>query len=296
MTITNPRRSFVNDLASRVLVCDGGMGTMLYAGGVFVNRAFEELNVTRPEQVASVHRAYVEAGADVLETNTFGANAVKLLGFGLGDQLSQINGSGARIARAAAPDGVHVAGALGPLGVEIAPHGRTSVADAERYFREQAGALLEGGVDLFMLETFRSVVELLAAVRALKATADLPIVAQMTVDEGGDSPDGTSPEMFARQLEDAGAAVIGVNCGTGPVLMLETVERLRAATALPLVAQPNAGLPRQVEGRTMYLSSPCYMGSYARRFVQHGVKLVGGCCGTTPDHVREIKTAVLQPT
>ena len=296
MTVTDPDRSFVEDIATRVLVCDGAMGTMLYAGGVFVNRAFEELNLTQPELVESIHLAYVKAGADVLETNTFGANDVKLRGFGLADHLAEVNRAGVRIARAAAPTGVYVAGALGPLGVPIAPEGRTSVADAERHFREQAAALLGEGVDLFVLETFRSVVELVAAVRALKTVAELPIVAQMTIEEGGSSPDGMTPEVLARQLEDAGAAIIGLNCGTGPAPMLEAVERLHGATSLPLAAQPNAGLPRQVEGRMMYLSSPGYLGSYARRFVQHGVKLVGGCCGTTPEHVREIKAAVLQPT
>ena len=266
---------------------------MLYAGGVFVNRAFEELNLVKPELVQSVHHAYVEAGADVLETNTFGANGVRLRGFGLADQLCEINQEGVRIARAVASSAVFVAGALGPLGVPVAPHGRMTVLDAERHFRKQAAALLNGGVDLFVLETFRFVEELLAAVRALKTLTELPIAAQMTVEDSGDSPDGISPEVFARQIEDEGAAVIGVNCGAGPAPMLDTVERLHGATALPLVAQPNAGFPRQVEGRTMYLTSPGYLGSYARRFVKQGVKLVGGCCGTTPDHIREIKAALL---
>ena len=184
-----------------------------------------------------------------------------------------------------------MAGALGPLGVPVAPHGRTTLADAERHFREQGAALLTGGdIDLFVLETFRAVEELLAALRALKSLAELPIAAQMTIGADGNSPDGIPPEVFARQIEDAGATVIGVNCGTGPAPMLETVERLKKATSLPLAAQPNAGFPRQVEGRTMYLSSPDYLGSYARRFVKCGVKLVGGCCGTTPDHIREIHT------
>ena len=216
------------------------------------------------------------------------------MSFGLSDQLVRLNIEGVRLARQAAGAATYVAGAVGPLGIPIAPHGRTSVADAEGCFREQVEALREGGVDLFVLETFRSVEELLTAVRAVRATCQLPVVAQMTTDQTGDSPDGVTPEAFASQLGEAGASVVGVNCGTGPAQMLETIERLRAATTRPLAAQPNAGLPRQIEGRTMYMSSPGYLASYARRFVQQGVRLVGGCCGTTPDHIREIKTAALQ--
>ena len=289
-------RPFLDEISSRVLVCDGAMGTMLYERGVFVNRSFEELNLSSPELVESVHRAYVDAGADVLETNTFGANRLKLHSFGLSDQLARLNVAGARLARQAAGATTYVAGALGPLGVPIAPHGRTSVADAEHCFREQVEALREGGVDLFVLETFRSVGELLAAVRAVRASCNLPVVAQMTTGETGDSPDRVAPEAFAAQLDEAGATVVGINCGTGPAQMLETIERLRTATARPLAAQPNAGLPRPIEGRTMHMCSPGYVASYARRFVQQGVKLVGGCCGTTPDHIREIKAAVIQPT
>ena len=289
-----PTRSFLDNLATRVLVGDGGMGTMLYSSGVFVNRPFEELNLTQPDLISSVHRAYCEAGADVIETNTFGANVLKLDSFGLSGQVSQMNHAGVRLARQVAPSGTYVAGAIGPLGVPLAPHGRTSVADAERHFREHATALADAGVDLFILETFRSVDELLAAVRALRFTSDLPVVAQMTTVENGDAPDGVPPETFARRLADEGADVLGVNCGTGPASMFETIERLRTVTELPLSAQPNAGMPRQVEGRTLYLSSPDYCASYARRFMRLGVRLVGGCCGTTPTHIRQIKQATVR--
>lgn len=287
-------KSFLDVLGRRVLVCDGAMGTLLYAGGVFVNRAFEELNVTDPERVASVHRAYREAGADVLETNTFGANALKLRGFGLHDRLSEINAAGVHLARQAAGGSTHVAGAIGPLGVPLAPEGRTSLKEAEQLFREHAEALARAGVDLFVLETFRAVAEIRAALRAVRGTCDLPVVVQVTVTDAGTAPDGQSPEQFARQLTDDGADVIGVNCGSGPAAMLEIVERMATATDRPLAAQPNAGLPRSVEGRTMYLSSPDYMASYARRFVRAGARLVGGCCGTTPEHIREISAAVRQ--
>src|SRR3982750_3366760 len=185
---------FRSELAPRVLVCDGAMGTMLYGRGVFVNRSFDELNLTQPDLVAEVHQAYVRAGADVLETNTFGANRVKLAAFALSDRVHAINVQGARIARHAARESVYVAGAIGPLGIRIEPWGRTGVDEAEEYFREQAKALVEGGVDLFVLETFRDVNELGAAVRAGRSIGALPIVAQMTTEEDGNSLDGVAPE------------------------------------------------------------------------------------------------------
>ena len=287
---------FLAKIATRPLVCDGAMGTMLYANGVFVNRPFEELNLTQPNLVTDVHRRYLDAGAEVLETNTFGANRVRLEGFGLVDQLTDLNVGGVRLARAVAGQRAYVAASVGPLGVPVGPGGAMGVEEAERHFREQAEALvLDGGLDLFVLETFGVVDEIGAAVRAVRAVSDLPVVAQMTTGDNGDAADGTPPETFAARLVDEGAAVVGVNCSTGPASMLETVERLGAATTAPLAAQPNAGLPRLVEGRTLYMSSPEYLASYAKRFVGLGVKLVGGCCGTTPAHIRHIRDAIGQP-
>ena len=285
-------RSFVDVLTERPLVCDGAMGTMLYTDGLFVNRAFEELNLTEPDRVAAVHEAYRAAGADVIETNTFGANRIRLRGFGLEDRLSALNLAGVELARRAAGRSAFVAGSIGPLGVALAPSGRTSLAEAEGHFREQAEALEAGGVDLFVLETFGALDEALAALRAVGAVSGRPVVAQMTTGSDGRALDGTSPEAFGQALAAAGADVVGVNCGTGPAEMLETVERLDAALDLPLAAQPNAGLPRMVVGRMLYLSSPDYLASYARRFVGLGARLVGGCCGTTPDHIRHISQAV----
>jgi homocysteine S-methyltransferase len=282
-------------LDERVLVCDGAMGTMLYARGVFINKSFDALNVTQPDLVAEVHQAYVHAGADIVETNTFGANRIKLGSFGLADKLHAINQQGARIARHAvsATGGVaYVAGAIGPLGIRIEPWGRTGVDEARQYFREQAEALDQGGVDLFILETFRDLNEIGAAIDAVRSVSDLPIVAQMTTEEDGNTLDGTPPEKFAPELERRGATVLGVNCAVGPAPMLETIERMSAVTKLRLSAQPNAGKPRDVEGRNIYLCSPEYMASYARRFILHNVRIVGGCCGTTPEHIRQIKTAV----
>jgi homocysteine S-methyltransferase len=283
---------FVDALAARVLVCDGAMGTMLYARGVFVNKSFDALNLADPELVGGVHREYVRAGADVLESNTFGANRVKLAAFGLAEQLHAINVAGVRIARQAARDHVYVAGAMGPLGIRIEPWGKIGVDEAQAHFREQAEALLAGGVDLFVLETFRDLNEIGAAIEAVRSLSDLPIVAQMTTEEDGSTLDGTPPEKFAPALVDRGATIVGLNCSVGPAPMLETIDRIEQRVQVPLSAQPNAGRPRDIEGRTIYLSSPEYMASYARRFVAQGVRLVGGCCGTTPEHIRQIKRAV----
>jgi methionine synthase I (cobalamin-dependent)/5,10-methylenetetrahydrofolate reductase len=285
-------QDFLEALSSRVLVCDGAMGTMLYARGVFINKSFDALNLTRPDLVAGVHRDYVEAGADILETNTFGANRIKLGSFGLADQLVEINRRGVEIAREASAGRAYVAGAIGPLGIRIEPWGKTGVDEARGYFREQAKALIDAGVDLIVLETFRDLNEIGAALDAVRELSDLPVVAQMTTEEDGNSLDGTPPERFAPELERRGATVIGVNCAVGPGPMLDTIERLEAATTLRLSAQPNAGRPRDVEGRNLYLCSPEYMASYARRFILHHVAIVGGCCGTTPEHIKQIAHAV----
>jgi homocysteine S-methyltransferase len=287
-------KPFLDALDERVLVCDGAMGTMLYAKGVFINRCFDSLNVMSPDTVTEIHQDYVRAGADVLETNTFGANRIKLRSFGLGDKVREINVEGARIARRAARDQAYVAGAIGPLGVRIEPWGKMGTDEAEAYFREQAEALVEGGVDLFILETFRDLNEMGAAMAAVRSVSQLPIVAQMTIEDDGNSLDGTPPEQFAPDIERRGANVVGVNCSIGPAHMLETVERMAAVTRARLSAQPNAGRPRDIEGRNIYLSSPEYLASYARRFAQQGVRLVGGCCGTTPEHIRQMKTAIKQ--
>jgi len=287
-------KPFLEALDQRVLVCDGAMGTMLYAKGVFINRCFDSLNVMSPDTVTEIHQDYVRAGADVLETNTFGANRIKLRSFGLGDKVRDINVEGARITRLAARDQAYVAGAIGPLGVRIEPWGKMGTDEAEAYFREQADALAEGGVDLFILETFRDLNEMGAAIAAVRSVSELPIVAQMTIEDDGNSLDGTPPEQFAPEMERRGADVVGVNCSIGPAHMLETVERMAGVTRARLSAQPNAGRPRDIEGRNIYLSSPEYLASYARRFAQQGVRLVGGCCGTTPEHIRQMKTAIKQ--
>jgi methionine synthase I (cobalamin-dependent)/5,10-methylenetetrahydrofolate reductase len=284
---------FLSTLDSRVLICDGAMGTMLYTKGVFISRCFDELNLSNPDLVREVHSDYVRAGVDIIESNTFGANRTKLMSHGLAEQTRNINMHGARIARdAAAGTKVFIAGAIGPLGIRIEPWGKMSIDEAVAIFREQVEALIEGGVDLFMLETFFDLNEVHAAIRSVREVTDRPLVVQMSIEDDGNSLEGTPPEIFAKRLEDWGADVVGLNCSVGPHTMLDAIERIANVTSRKLSAQPNAGKPRNIEGRNIYLCSPEYMASYAKRFVQHGVKIVGGCCGTTPEHIRSIRAAV----
>ena len=277
----------------RVLLFDGGLGTLLYSKGIYINRCFDELNLSSPALVTDCHREYVEAGADVIETNTFGANGVKLRAHGLEERAHEINERGARLAREAAGDQVLVAGSVGPLGIKIEPWGPTSVEEARDIFRKQVEALNHGGVDLIILETFGDLNEIHQALVAVKEVrADLPIVAQMTLQEDGNSLYGTAPELFAQRLDGWGADVIGVNCSVGPEVALQAVERILKVTQVPVSIQPNAGNPRNVEGRNIYLASPEYFEEYAKRFILVGARLVGGCCGTTPAHVVAMRKAV----
>ena len=294
-TIKSP---FLDALAGRVLLGDGGMGTMLYSKGIYLNTCFDELNLTNPGIVQEVHREYVRAGADIIETNTFGANRFKLKKYGLNDKVADINRAGARIAREEAGPDVFLAGSIGPLGVKVEPWGQLAAEQAEDAFAEQARALQEGGVDVLILETFTAVHEIECAVRGIRKTApEIPIIAEMTIGEDGNSLYGTTPEVFTKELEGLGVQVIGVNCSVGPALMLQCVERMVKVTALPLSAMPNAGMPREVDGRNLYLCSPDYMAEYAKRLIMTGVRIVGGCCGTTPAHIKAMRSAIkaLQP-
>ena len=291
-------RNFIERLKQSPVLCDGAMGTLLYAKGIFINRCYDELNLSQPELIRAVHHDYLQAGAEIIETNTFGANSFRLARHTLADRVRDINVAGAHVAREAAKGfDVWVAGSIGPLGVRIEPLGKTSFEEARAAFREQVAALVEGGVDLFMLETFGYVEELHQAVLACrdvnaKLPAVLPIVAQVTIDEDGNCLDGSDPEAFAARLTEWKVDVLGINCSVGPVAMLDAIERVRAVTSVPLAAQPNAGMPRSVEGRNIYLCSPEYMATYTPRFVAAGVQLIGGCCGTTPDHIRAMKSAL----
>ncbi len=286
------RKGFREILKDTIVVFDGAMGTELYARGVFINKCYDELNLSNAKLVSDVHRDYRKAGADVLETNTFGANRFKLGGHGFGEKTAEINLAGARIAREIAGEDIYVAGSVGPLGLKIEPWGPTSIQEAREAFSEQVKALVDGGVDLISNETISDLSEMHQAILAVQDHCDLPIVAQMTVDEDGLSLYGTEPEVFTARIDGWGADVIGVNCSVGPHALLGALERVARATGKPLIVQPNAGTPRNVDGRNIYLCSPEYMGSYARRFILAGAKAVGGCCGTTPDHIRHIVKSV----
>lgn len=268
------------------------MGTMLYSKGVFINRCYDELNVREPDLVREVHRAYVKAGAELLETNSFGANRIKLTEYGLDKQVVEFNAAAARLAREAAHGRALVGGAMGPLGIRIEPYGPTSLEEAREIFGEQVSGLLEGGVDFFVLETFSDLEEIHQAIQAVRAHCDLPIVAQMTVQEDGTTVYGTQPDTLASQLEEWNVDVIGLNCSVGPHGILSAIEKVAPHTTRKLSAQPNAGLPREIHGRKMYMASPEYMAKFSQRLIRAGVKFVGGCCGTTPDHIRKIADAV----
>jgi homocysteine S-methyltransferase len=286
------------------VLSDGAMGTMLYGRGIFINRCFDELNLSQPEVVAGVHAEYLQAGSQIIETNTFGANAYRLERYGLRDRVRDINLAGVRIARQCVAQiagkqasEAYVAGAIGPLGVRLEPLGELSREQARAAFAEQIAALAEGGpgvgADLLILETMTSLVEAGEAIRAAREIAPgLRLVAMMTVDEDGNCLDGSTPEIAAERLTKWGADAVGCNCSSGPAIVLSVIERMRLATRLPLAAMPNAGMPRAVEGRNIYMASPEYMASFARKFIHAGASLIGGCCGTTPNHIRAMRSAM----
>jgi methionine synthase / methylenetetrahydrofolate reductase (NADH) len=294
-TMDRPLRDVMSD--NRVHVLDGAMGTMLYSRGVFVNVCYDELNISEPDLIREVHEAYVRAGAEIIETNTFGANPVKLSSHGLDGETEEINRTAVLIAHRAAGHRSHVVGAIGPLGIRIEPWGPTSREEAVQLFARQATGLIDGGVHGFMLETFSDVHELECAIAAVRSLSSLPIFAQVTVDAAGNTSYGTSVEAVVSSLANREIDVMGFNCSVGPASMLDAVERLAGVTTLPISAQPNAGMPRAVGDRKIYMASPEYMAQYARRMIDAGVRFVGGCCGTTPDHIRQIGdyVASMQP-
>ena len=288
--------SFFDRLRTAPLLCDGAMGTLLYGKGVFINRCYDELNLSQPELIRGIHFEYLQSGADVIETNTFGANSFRLAHHGLGDKVHEINLAGAQLARQAVDKKggqALVAGSMGPIGARIEPLGKIAREEARASFRDQAAALAEGGVDVFILETFGYLEEIHQAILACREAApQIPVIALVTIDEDANCLDGSDPETFGRKLTEWGADVIGCNCSVGPAPMLEALERVRAISDKPLGAQPNAGMPRSVEGRNIYLCSPEYMASYTKKFLRAGVQFVGGCCGTTPEHIRAMAGAL----
>jgi methionine synthase / methylenetetrahydrofolate reductase(NADPH) len=289
--IQNRSAEFKQALLNRVLVADGAMGTSLYAKGIFLNRCYDELNLSLPALIRDVHQEYLRAGAEIIETNTFGANRKRLAAFGFAEKLRQINQAGVRIAKEVARDQAFVAGAIGPLGVRLEPLGPVSFAEARDLYSEQVTALVEAGVDLLIFETFRDLDELREAVLAAREVAgrDIPVIAQFAIEDDGNLEDGTSAANLALALSQWPVDLIGLNCSSGPRVLLEAVEAMAPLTTKPLSVMPNAGLPVTVDGRNLYLCSPEYMAQYARRFIGAGAKIVGGCCGTTPAHIKEIR-------
>ncbi|MBL8174548.1 MAG: bifunctional homocysteine S-methyltransferase/methylenetetrahydrofolate reductase [Bryobacterales bacterium] len=303
MTTSPPKFSraaeFRDLFANRIFVADGAMGTMLYSKGVFINRCYDELNLSQPALVKEIHQDYVKAGAEIVETNTFGATRLRLAAFGAAEKCQAINEAGVRLAREAAQDRAFVAGAIGPLGLRLEPLGPTSFAEARASFAEQAAFLVQSGVDLLVLETFGDAAELREALFAAREVAgpEMVIAAHVTIDDYGNMLDGKDVATYAKLLEEWPADIIGINCSVGPKTTLETIEKMMQYSAKPMSAMPNAGHPARVEGRQIYLCSPEYMAQYARRLLWAGVKIVGGCCGTTPAHIKEVVSEArsLQP-
>jgi len=280
-------------LARQVVLGDGAMGTMLYRAGVFLNTCFDELNISNPKLVRKVHDGYVQAGVDFIETNSFGANEFKLSKYGLADRLEQINSAAVEIAAQAAGEDVMVAGSMGPLGRELMPYSKLTQLQAAQAFQRQAKALAKAGVDFLVLETFSSTQELLVAIRAVRQISELPIVAQMTVNENNETIYGVKlQQAIGRIAAEQGVTAVGLNCSVGPSAMLNSLELIREVTDKPLSVQPNAGTPREVDGRTLYMCTPEYMAEYAKRFFEKDAKIIGGCCGTTPEHIEKIVRAV----
>ncbi|HSV27519.1 MAG TPA: bifunctional homocysteine S-methyltransferase/methylenetetrahydrofolate reductase [Sedimentisphaerales bacterium] len=286
-------RNFEQLTASRVVIGDGAMGTMLYQSGVFLNACFDELSLSNPALVKRIHKGYVDAGSDIVETNTFGANEYKLARFGLAEQVEKINAAAAALAREASNGAAFVAGSIGPLGVELRDYSLITPDRASNAFMRQASALAEAGVDLFILETFSNIDELIAAIRALRRVAPLPIIAQLTVGENHQTIYGEHVSAaVTRVAAESGVTAVGINCSVGPSSMLDTLEIIRKLTDKPISVAPNAGMPRTVDNRTLYMCTPEYMAEYAKRFYELGARIIGGCCGTTPAHIKEIARAV----
>jgi methionine synthase I (cobalamin-dependent)/5,10-methylenetetrahydrofolate reductase len=285
---------FLERLQKGPMLCDGAMGTLLYSRGTGFEHPFDELNLSKPEMVQKVHQDYIKAGAEIIETNTFGGNRFRLGAHGLAGRVKEINFKGAKIAREAREiegETVFIAGSIGPLGKPLAPIGKITLKQAFEAFQEQAEALLEGGVDLFIIETFSDLVEIKEAIKGVRKVSKLPIIAQMTFNEEGLTLMGHTPIEIAKELEKMSAGsigeveVIGVNCSVGPQRVLDAIYQMKKVTSKKLSAQPNAGFPRFVDGRFIYLSSPEYFAEYAKKFLHAGVGIVGGCCGTTPQHI-----------
>jgi len=287
-------KKFLEMLKERILLCDGAMGTMLQKGGLPAGACPEEAVLSRADLILDIHQQYVAAGAEIIETNSFGADRYKLSEYGLDKEVERINREAARLARKASRGKAYVAGSVGPLGKQIAPLGEISFDQAVDAFREQMKALARGGVDLIILETIADIREARAALLAAHDISALPVVALMTFSEGMRTFAGTPPEVAAVVLSSMGAVAVGANCSVGPEQMFPVLEKMASVTGAHLCVMPNAGLPEIVDGRTVFKKSPGEMAAYAERFVKLGVTIIGGCCGTTPEHIRAMASALVR--
>ena len=289
--------NFIETISQKTLLADGAMGTMLHARGVSFDKCFDELNITNPAAVADIHREYIEAGAQLIITNTFGANRFKLSKHGLADEVIKINRAGVELAKrsvSASFKDVLIAGDVGPLGVRIAPYGRVKPEEAREAFAEQIRALSDAGADLIVIETMSDLYEIQEAIKAAKQTCDLPVVASVTFTRDDRTLLGDDPMKVARKVKEAGADVIGVNCSGGPSQLLRILKQMKQAVpdrSAKFWVKPNAGWPEQVGGRIMYPADADYFGDYALSFREAGANIVGGCCGTTPQHIAAMKKA-----
>ena len=291
-SVPPPGAGFVAALERGPLVVDGAMGSELFERGILPSSCLEELNVTKPDVIKKVHDDYVRAGAQVIETNTFGANAMRLDKYGLAGKVKELNEAGVRCAVEAAAGRAFVVGAIGPSGYFLGEASRDDLTKVRSALIEQARVLAGSGVDAILVETFRQTNELHIAIESAVSASHgtIPVIASASIDEKSRMADGTSSAEIARLMREWGASVVGVNCSDGPMNVLEAVTPM-LETGLPVWAVPNAGLPRRVDERLVYISTSEYFGVYARRMFKLGVKLVGGCCGTTPEHVRRIANA-----
>lgn len=286
------RKSFLDFCKDNIVLFDGAMGTEIYARGYYINTCFDELNLSNPKLIKDIHRAYIEAGADVIETNTFGANRIKLQKHGLEKETSAINYQGALIAREIAGNDIYVCGSIGPLGERLEPWGSLAEEEAREIYAEQTQALIDGGVDVLCLETFSDLHLIQQAILGIKDKFDIPVIAQMTIGDDGNSLFGTPPDILAVKMQKAGADIVGLNCSVGPKIMLEAAAKMVEAVNIPVSVMPNAGIPQNVDGRNIYLASAEYFGEYTKRFAQAGIQIIGSCCGTTPEFTRTMRKAL----
>lgn len=286
------KKNFLEFLEKNIVLFDGGMGTEIYSRGIFINRCYDEINISQPGLIKKIHEDYIAAGSDVIESNTFGANRFKLQAHGLADKLRDINYQGVKIAREAAGEDVYVAGGVGPLGIKIEPFGHVKPSEVKDAFKEQISPMIDAGIDLIIFETFQDLREIRLAIESAREICNLPIIAQMTVDEDLATIYGTSVKTLTRKLTASGADIVGLNCSVGPKIMLSALEEMVNYTDKPISILPNAGLPQSIDGRNIYLSSDEYLAEYARRFIEAGAKIVGGCCGTTPDHIKSMRKSI----